>query len=435
MSVAHHLHNYIVLAIFLLVLTGMRPASVLASSNRISSVIKRTVSALSTSTSNKMQTQEIDPWKEIGGGAVNEKKRLHAANLPPSESHYDPSQVRSHLWHALEGLDRYPNYLSRWNDDDIDQLEKSLELQLNKVRQQRQSVQKRRHGIDKLVEKLLKQDGSGRWSELLKPPSDWNQVKSRILNPVASKTIFGSRMFKKSAPTVEEVMNGQVSVELDVGLLEVLMDEELYDVYSFHLLSKDFCQDVREYVIALAALGQDKEYEDLYVGRRPLDLDTMRLGWVNDLLFHLFMRPISRHLFQSTETLDDLDWRQGYVAGYSAHPAEGKPRNTLVTHTDDSEVTLNICIGEDFEGGALEFRGLRGGDHQGELVGTYEPQLGKAVIHAGRQFHDVTQVTSGDRFALILWARSWQGARAQTCPCCWLNRRNGKDCICGASRN
>ena len=135
--------------------------------------------------------------------------------------------------------------------------------------------------------------------------------------------------------------------------------------------------------------------------------------------------------------MDELDWRQGYIAGYSVDPAavRGAPRQRLVSHTDDSEVTLNLCIGDEFEGGALQFRGLRGTDEEGELLGEFQPQLGTALIHAGRHLHEVTQVESGDRYAFIIWARSWKGVRAQSCPCCWLNRRDDTRCICGPSWN
>ena len=78
---------------------------------------------------------------------------------------------------------------------------------------------------------------------------------------------------------------------------------------------------------------------------------------------------------------------------------------------------------------------MRGTPEEGQLLGDFQPQQGLALIHAGRHFHDVTQVTSGDRFAYIIWARSWGGIRSQKCPCCWLNRREGTDCVCGSRWN
>jgi hypothetical protein len=38
---------------------------------------------------------------------------------------------------------------------------------------------------------------------------------------------------------VQEVLSGQVTVELDAHLLEELMEEELFDVYSIPLLTPE----------------------------------------------------------------------------------------------------------------------------------------------------------------------------------------------------
>lgn len=187
-----------------------------------------------------------------------------------------------------------------------------------------------------------------------------------------------------------------------------------------------------EVVRSVSALGEKEEFSHLNVGGRAFNLDTVGLGWVNDLILHLVLRPISNQLYKDSETQQQLDWRQGYIAGYSGSPSAkaGTPRQRLVSHTDDSEVTLNVCLGEEFEGGDLIFRGLRGTENSGKVIGEFEPQVGVAVVHAGRHLHEVTDVTKGDRFVLILWARSWSGIRKVKCPCCWLNRRTDEYCVC-----
>ena len=206
----------------------------------------------------------------------------------------------------------------------------------------------------------------------------------------------------------------------------------------------------------LSTLAESDEFSHLQFGRRVIDLDTIGLGWITDLLFHMFIQPISRHLFATTEKLVDcggsaddvkcesdttpvLDWRQGYVAGYSADPAgsKGVTRHRLVSHTDDSEVTLNCCLGEEtFEGGNVEFFGLRGTSEEGQLVGkVHRPNVGTALLHSGRHLHAVSDVSSGDRYALIVWSRSWGRLRSKTCPCCWLNRSQDSTCICGKRWN
>lgn len=162
-----------------------------------------------------------------------------------------------------------------------------------------------------------------------------------------------------------------------------------------------FCSILRKTLRELSTLGETQEFCHLDLGRRPIDLNSIGLGWLTDLIFHLFLRPISRHLFASTEKLiradtdqdtgNLLDWRQGYVAGYSADPTgnKGATRHRLVSHTDDSEITINCCIGEeDYVGGNVEFYGLRGTPEEGQLNGVaHRPNVGTALIHSGRHLH------------------------------------------------
>ena len=203
-----------------------------------------------------------------------------------------------------------------------------------------------------------------------------------------------------------------------------------------------FCHLLRTTLRELSELSECEEFCNLQFGRRPIDLDSVGLGWITDMLLHLFIQPITRQLFETTEQLVDndspdsspiLDWRQGYVAGYSSKPTanKGATRQRLVPHTDDAEVTLNCCLGDTFEGGNVEFYGLRGTNEEGHLNGILmRPDVGRAVIHSGRHLHSVSEVTAGDRYSFIVWSRSWGHFRRYTCPCCFLNRRQDTKCIC-----
>ena len=113
----------------------------------------------------------------------------------------------------------------------------------------------------------------------------------------------------------------------------------------------------------------------------------------------------------------------------------------MVNHTDDSEITLNCCLNDDFEGGTLNIFNIRGKEYFGKEYQhlRYESELeteiklkkGYGVIHRGRQLHSVSDVESGERAVLIMWCRSLNGLRKEICPCCWLNRRNDLNCVCG----
>lgn len=428
---------------------------------------------------NQIPSNNIEEIK-IGGGCINEKERnygkqrqgLHketddsSQNVEMSESNFDPQSKLPHLLHALVGLERYPNYISRWNynlEKDVERLERALEEQLNKVRQQKQSLMHRNFCLRKLIEeareasKIDNDDDNDNidWS-ILNPPKEWQYIQDKVLDPRCARAIFQSKFFlRKNKPSLSEVLEGKIAVELDGAQCEEWLDQEMFDVYSFPLLLPSFCEKVKKLMKKLIHLQEEKRKSEqanddntlgASIGFRPIDVDMIGISWLNDLLFHLIVRPLSWHLFQTTESMEDLDWRQGYIVGYSHSPSgkDGAQRQRLVPHTDDSEVTLNIGMGDHFEGGDLNFWGLRNSKNEGSFVGEFHPVIGTALIHAGRHLHEVQSVTKGNRFAYIIWARSWQGTRSMTCPCCWLNRRQQistsakpfrNSCICNSGWN
>ena len=105
----------------------------------------------------------------------------------------------------------------------MEQLEQGLEHQLQKVKEQKEAVLTRRRGIQAMVQRLVQQNNS--WQhQLLQPPRSWNDIREQVLDPRAAKAIFQSKHFTTaSKPTVEQVLCGQVTVELDAHLLEELM--------------------------------------------------------------------------------------------------------------------------------------------------------------------------------------------------------------------
>jgi hypothetical protein len=98
----------------------------------------------------------------------------------------------------------------------------------------------------------------------------------------------------------------------------------------------------------------------------------------------------------------------------SAGCARAEADTALDMHHDASEVTLNVCLGREFEGGGLQFCGDFGSfDHRkARLAWQHTP--GVALLHLGRQRHGAETITSGERYNLIVWARSsaFRGAAA-----------------------
>ena len=199
----------------------------------------------------------------MGGGSINESPRrirttakgttstncntvptASSSSSSSSKTNYDPQHNHAHLLHSIMGLDRYPNYISRWsyNIDDIDKLQDALTHQLEKVKHQKSNLIQRRKRMNEIIEHAMASYQDIDWTVLTVPLS-WEQVRSEILHEDASKAIFQSRLFKSvdGRPELQDVLEGKVHVQLDLGLLEDWLHEEFFDVYSMPLLSRSFC--------------------------------------------------------------------------------------------------------------------------------------------------------------------------------------------------
>lgn len=211
-------------------------------------------------------------------------------------------------------------------------------------------------------------------------------------------------------------------------------------VFTFDCLSEEFCDALLGradgFVDAQSALREDATTaspDESLFNKRHVSLDLLGLGSFLDILLSQLMRPLAALLFAD---LGELDWRYGYIIGYAAAAdgARNITRTSLVSHSDDSEVTLSVCLGREFEGGDVVFRGLRGSKAEGREEGRVAPTAGRGTLHAGQHLHEVSPVTSGQRYMLIVWTRS-SGYRGTTCPCCLMNRRGPSECVCGPSWN
>ena len=181
----------------------------------------------------------------LGGGAINEKERKglriseeNTDNLREIEG-FDGRNL-SHRLHALMGLDRYPNYLFRWNNiEDINELESALEHQLELVKKQKSLLLERTYYTASILETLNNSEDTSSSNFIRTPPSTWEELFN-YFDPIAAKTLFPSGFFKRHKNiSVEEILSDSCRIiNLDPGLLEKWMDMDIFDVYSFPVLSQ-----------------------------------------------------------------------------------------------------------------------------------------------------------------------------------------------------
>ncbi|KAK9115067.1 hypothetical protein Syun_021864 [Stephania yunnanensis] len=150
-------------------------------------------------------------------------------------------------------------------------------------------------------------------------------------------------------------------------------------VYTFEMLQPHFCELLLSEVENFERWVQEVKLRIMRpntMNKFGAVLDDFGLEAMLDKLMDDFIRPISR--------------------GF---------------HVDDSEVTLNVCLGKQFSGGQLFFRGIRCDKHvntetQPEEFLEYSHVPGQAVLHRGRHRHGARATTSGHRINLLLWCRS-----------------------------
>uniref|UniRef100_A0A7S4C3W3 Fe2OG dioxygenase domain-containing protein n=2 Tax=Chrysotila carterae TaxID=13221 RepID=A0A7S4C3W3_CHRCT len=72
-------------------------------------------------------------------------------------------------------------------------------------------------------------------------------------------------------------------------------------------------------------------------------------------------------------------------------------------HTDDSDVTFNICLGRNFSGAALTICGDSRSPTHRQFFKNYEHVRGRALVHLGARRHGADDISAGERNNLIVW--------------------------------
>ncbi|XP_068643112.1 2-oxoglutarate and iron-dependent oxygenase domain-containing protein CP2-like isoform X1 [Aristolochia californica] len=187
-----------------------------------------------------------------------------------------------------------------------------------------------------------------------------------------------------------------------------IISEPSPGVYTFPMLQPSFCELLLSEVENFEKWVQGSKFRIMRpntMNKYGAVLDDFGLEAMLDKLMEEFVCPISKVFFPEVGG-SSLDSHHGFVVEY------GNNRDVeLGFHVDDSEVTLNVCLGKHFTGGQLFFRGTRCDKHVNsethpEEMLDYSHVPGQAVLHRGRHRHGARPTTSGHRINLLLWCRS-----------------------------
>ncbi|KAI3893315.1 hypothetical protein MKX03_035984 [Papaver bracteatum] len=190
--------------------------------------------------------------------------------------------------------------------------------------------------------------------------------------------------------------------------LRSIMSEPSPGVYTFKMLRREFCDMLLSEVDNFEKWVMESNFKIMRpnsMNKYGAVLDDFGFETMLDKLMDDFVRPISKVFFHEVGG-STLDSHHGFVVEY------GRDRDVdLGFHVDDCEVTLNVCLGEQFSGGDLYFRGIRCDKHvnteyQPEESFDYSHVIGQAVLHSGRHRYGARATRSGQRINLLLWCRS-----------------------------
>ncbi|XP_074281849.1 2-oxoglutarate and iron-dependent oxygenase domain-containing protein CP2 [Silene latifolia] len=187
-----------------------------------------------------------------------------------------------------------------------------------------------------------------------------------------------------------------------------IMSEPAPGIFTFEMLQPQFCDWLISEVENIYKWVDDTRCKIMRpntMNRFGAVLDDFGFETMLDKLMEDFVRPISKVFFPEVGG-STLDSHHGFVVEY------GPDKDVdLGFHVDDAEVTLNICLGKEFSGGELFFRGVRCDKHvntetQPEESFDYSHVRGRAILHRGRHRHGARATTDGRRLNMILWCRS-----------------------------
>jgi hypothetical protein len=182
--------------------------------------------------------------------------------------------------------------------------------------------------------------------------------------------------------------------------------KEAPGVFSFPMLAESACESL---------IREIEHFQSPAVNlpvRRPNSMNNYGVV-VDDIGMQGAVDALQRNVLAAFA--EALFPRQGGGALTSHHAfvvqyKEGKDLG-LDMHTDDSDVTFNVCLGKAFEGAGLTFCGVLGADlktaapHRRKTA-VYRHVNGRCVAHLGAHRHGADDLTTGERLNLIVWNHS-----------------------------
>ena len=182
----------------------------------------------------------------------------------------------------------------------------------------------------------------------------------------------------------------------DTALRALLREEIPGAVYSFQLVSDSFANIFLE------------ELDGYYASGLPIDRPNSMNNYgiiVNNIgmrsaITHLqrtVLQPMADALYP-TQAAGGFDGHHSFMVQYKAGQDLG-----LDMHTDDSDVTFNVCLGRNFTGAGLTLCGDSRVPTHRQFYKSYEHVVGRCLVHLSSRRHGADDIREGERNNLIIW--------------------------------
>lgn len=145
----------------------------------------------------------------------------------------------------------------------------------------------------------------------------------------------------------------------DPGAARALLREECAGVYSFELATPAFCQAFMAEMAHFEASGLPSSRPNS-MNKYGVIVNEMGLEPLVDALQAQLLRPLGRLLYAHAPGCRSLDHHHAFSVQYAARAPGVSSDQGLDMHHDDSELTLNLCVGKSFSGAQLTICGVFG---------------------------------------------------------------------------
>jgi hypothetical protein len=188
------------------------------------------------------------------------------------------------------------------------------------------------------------------------------------------------------------------------AILAGLLEEESAGVYSFQLFSPEFCAMFLAEVDNYKASGLPIRRPNS-MNRYGLIVNEIGMYDMISVLQAKLLQPIAQYIFPVEGS--KFDSHHSFMVQYKQGEDAG-----LDMHTDDSDVTFNVCLNKNFSGATLTVCGIGGTPEHRIFQQAYVHRMGKCLIHRGHHRHGADDIATGERRNLIVWNtnRAYRGS-------------------------